>query len=116
MNNKNYKEFINQDYNSFSKWLFSLSGYEFAFLSSATGFLIAPNLTVNQQNSLGNFFILLGEVLITINAQDITNLQYPETKSNFKPELQTNSTEEEILLIKKELYKVINESFGNKKL
>ena len=58
-----YKKFINQDFGSFSDWLFSLNPYEFTLIATAIGFAISPALTVNQQNSLGNFFEMIGEVM-----------------------------------------------------
>ncbi len=55
MYSEQYEKFINQDYNSFADWLFSLNAYEFSLIAAAIGFAISPTLTVNQQNSLGNF-------------------------------------------------------------
>ncbi|MDD2208782.1 MAG: hypothetical protein PHU45_05510, partial [Bacilli bacterium] len=56
-----YQKFINQDFDSFSNWLFSLNAYEFSLIASIIGFVISPALTINQQGSLGNFFELLGQ-------------------------------------------------------
>ena len=64
----------NNDYNfsEFASYLYSLSGYEFTFLSVLLGYIIASPLTLNQQNSIGNFFESLGQIILTINAQEIT--------------------------------------------
>lgn len=67
-----YEEFISQDFNSFSKWLFSLNAYQFTLISTIIGFIISSELSINEQNSLGNFFELLGQVILTINAQGVT--------------------------------------------
>ena len=32
-----FKEFVNQDYNSLSNWLFSLNAYEFTLIATAIG-------------------------------------------------------------------------------
>lgn len=67
-----FNNFINQDYKTFSNWLFSLNAYEFTAIATLAGFIISPTLTINEQNSLGNFFELLGQVILTINAQNTT--------------------------------------------
>ena len=60
--------------NAFIDLLLSLNEYELTILGVAIGLLLAPTITTNQQNSLGNFFELIGQTLLTINAQAI-NLQ-----------------------------------------
>ena len=67
-------EFGDISCNAFVDLLLSLNQYELTILGFAIGTLIAPSITVNQQNSLGNFFELIGQTLLTINAQAI-NLQ-----------------------------------------
>lgn len=60
--------------NAFVNMLLSLNEYELTILGCAIGLILAPTITVNQQNSLGNFFELIGQVLLTVNAQAV-NLQ-----------------------------------------
>lgn len=60
------------NFKDLAEWLFTLSGLDFAIIGSVTGILIGSNLTVNQQNTIGNFLELVGQVLLTINAQEIT--------------------------------------------
>lgn len=67
-------EFGDMSCNAFVDLLLSLNSYELTILGTSIGLLIAPTITINQQNSLGNFFELLGQILLTINAQEI-NLQ-----------------------------------------
>lgn len=64
----------NSSYNfsEFADWLFSLSGYDFVIMGTIAAILIARNLTINQQDSIGNFLELIGEAILTINAQEIT--------------------------------------------
>ena len=48
------------------------------------GFALAPGLTTNQQNSVGNFIILFGQVLLTFNAQNnyLVNINNQSNKIN----------------------------------
>lgn len=96
MYSEHFEKFINQDFPSFSDWLFSLDPYEFTMISVVAGFLISPMLTVNQQNSLGNFFETLGQILLTVNAQT-TTLQQASNSKYIK------NLESEISKLKKEL-------------
>ncbi|MBQ8206121.1 MAG: hypothetical protein IJZ77_01500 [Bacilli bacterium] len=62
--------FINNDYDSLADYLFSFTGNEFSIISSIIAFVISQNLTIDQANSLGNFFELVGQFMITKAAQD----------------------------------------------
>ena len=61
-----------KDFSAFADWIFSLSGLDYTIAATTIAILISTKLDVNQQNSIGNFFFLIGQVLITMNAQDIT--------------------------------------------
>lgn len=67
-------EFGDISCNAFVDLLLSLNEYELTVLGCAIGLLLAPTMTINQQNSLGNFFELVGQILLTVNAQAV-NLQ-----------------------------------------
>ena len=71
MDKSEFEKFMSQDFNSFSSWLFSLNSYEFTFIASLAGFAIAPSLTLNEQNSLGNFFELLGQEILKLKDEVI---------------------------------------------
>jgi len=116
MDYKNYEEFVNQDFSSFSDWLFSLDAYEFSLIAAAIGFAISKNLTVNQQNSLGNFFELAGQVMLTINAQAATRQQQNSEKSSIKPYIEYSDLKEEILSIKREVIKLRQDALSNYKI
>lgn len=115
MFSEEHKKFVNQDFDSFSTWLSTLNPYEFTLVATAIGFAIAPVLTVNQQNSLGNFFELIGQVLLTINAQNVTSAQAKAKKPGIKPEIESATIEEEILKIKKEIIQLRIDSMSNYK-
>lgn len=110
-----YKKFIDQDFESFSRWLSSLNPYEFTMVGAAIGLAIAPALTVNQQNSLGNFFELVGQVILTINAQKITQQQFKAKQPSIKPFIESNSLEEEILKLKEEVIQLRKDAMSNYK-
>lgn len=115
MENECFDNFINQDFKSFSSWLFTLNPYEFTFFATLIGFVISPSLTINEQNSLGNFFELLGQVILTINAQGTTLRQKKNSISHIKNRLEKNSLEEEILLLKREVIKLRSDVLNNAK-
>ena len=73
--------------NAFIDLLLSLNEYELTVLGCAIGLLLAPTITVNQQNSLGNFFELIGQVLLTVNAQIINNQPSSPSKQQLYEEI-----------------------------
>ncbi len=77
-------QFINNNYQSLSDFLFSFSGNEFAIFSSIIGFVISQDLTPDQANSLGNFFENLGQFILAKAAQDqvILNRQNKNQQNN----------------------------------
>lgn len=115
MNDQCFENFINQDFETFSDWLFSLNAYEFTAIATLIGFIISPTLTLNQQNSLGNFFELLGQVILTINAQGTTLRQHRNEKPGIKEKLEKITLEEEIINIKKEVIKLRKDVLNNEK-
>lgn len=72
MNTEFFSNFNNKEFSKFSKFLFNLNPYEFSLIAPIIGSIIAKNLTIDQQNSLGNFFELLGQTILTIAAQKQT--------------------------------------------
>ncbi|MCI6763538.1 hypothetical protein MSH26_01500 [bacterium] len=72
MNNEAFANFTNQDYSGLSNWLNTLDPYEFSLFGVIAAYLIAPSLNANQQNSIGNFLEEIGQIILTIAAQNIT--------------------------------------------
>lgn len=97
MHSKEFDNFVNYDFRAFSDWLFSLNPYEFSMIAVLMGVIISPTLTINQQNSLGNFLELLGQVILTINAQ-ATTLGQSSRLHNL--EIEINKLKEEIVRLK----------------
>ena len=68
--NDSMNRFINNDYDSLADYLFSFTGNEFAIFSSIIGFIISQNLSIDQVNSLGNFFESVGQFMLAKASQD----------------------------------------------
>ena len=92
-------EFGDVSCNAFIDLLLSINEYELSILAFAIGAMLAPTITINQQNSLGNFFELIGQVLLTINAQAI-NLQ-PNAPSRQQLNEKINRLEKELQELKR---------------
>ena len=92
-------EFGDVSCNAFIDLLLSINEYELSILGFAIGAMLAPTITINQQNSLGNFFELIGQVLLTINAQAI-NLQ-PNAPSRQQLNDRINRLEKELQELKR---------------
>ena len=116
MDNKYINDLENFDFCSFSNWLSTLNPYEFTLVATIIGFIISPSLTLNQQNSIGNFFELLGQVILTINAQGTTVTQKLKEKPGIKEFFEKTTIEEEIANLKKEVIKLREDTLNNKKL
>ena len=73
---KSFDNLINtrpdQVYKDWAKFLTSLSPNEFVLLGVTIGISIAQDLSIVEQNSIGNFFQMIGELLITYNGQAVT--------------------------------------------
>lgn len=96
-------EFGDISCNAFVDLLLSLNPYELTILAFAISLLIAPTITINQQNALGNFFELVGQTLLNINAQEI-NLQ-PNTPSRQELNDKINRLEKELAFLKRKCNK-----------
>lgn len=79
-NNKNmYNNFYNNSCNNpcnnssyvnpLTQSFFSLQPKQFSLISSLLGILLIDNLDLNQQNSLGNFIVNVGQAILTAAAQ-----------------------------------------------
>lgn len=55
--------------NLLTKCFFSLPPKQFSLLSTLIGIFLIDNLDLNQQNSLGNFIVNVGQAVLTAAAQ-----------------------------------------------
>lgn len=63
-------QFLNNDYKGLADYLFSFNGNEFAIIASIIGYIISQNLSIDEVNSLGNFFECVGQFMLSKSAQD----------------------------------------------
>lgn len=112
MSNDSYKNFINQDFRELANWIYSLNGYEFVIVATLVGVLIATPLSINQQNSLGNFFEQIGQTMLTIAAQNQTVKHKVKQYSTLSNEA-ISDLEDEIHKIKEELYQLRKDALMN---
>lgn len=110
--NQNINDFIEQDFHDIAKWLNSLNAYEFTIIATVIGLLVAKGLTINQQNSLGNFFEQIGQTLLTIGAQNQTVKHDMKRNSSIKNGI-NKSLEEEIEDLKNEVINLRKDSLNN---
>ena len=57
---------------SFVKWIYDLSPLELISIGCVISIMICECTTVNEQNVLGNFLEMVGQILLTANAQATT--------------------------------------------
>lgn len=102
MNNEyDYQSFKKMNCETFIDYLLTLSSNELSVLAVGIGFLLSTNTNINQQNSLGNFFELIGQLLLTISAQEI-NLQ-PTYPSRIQLQQQINELKLEIARLRQSI-------------
>ncbi len=112
MDNNAFKKFMNQDFKELANWIYTLDPYEFTAIATLIGIILAPILSINQQNSLGNFFEQIGQTLLTIGAQS----QTVKHKNKQNSSIQYNNIddiENEINKIKDELIQLRKDSLMN---
>lgn len=110
--NEKFEKFVSQDFNDIAKWLNSLNAYEFTLIATGIGVIIAKGLTINQQNSVGNFFEQVGQTLLTIGAQNQTVKHDRRRKPGIKKGID-KSLEEEIKELKEEVIQLRKDSLNN---
>ena len=112
MDKNAYNDFINQDFSTLAKWIYNFNGYEFTLVATLIAFLIAPGMSINEQNALGNFFEQMGQTLLTIAAQNQTIKHKKKQISTLRDD-DINDLHEEIYKIKQELYQLRKDSLMN---
>ena len=95
MNNFDYNNIKDMSLSSLTDHLLSLNGTEFSILACIIGYALTINTTINEQASLGNFFELLGQFILTtsaqnykIKSQNIPSIQDIETQIKFLEQLE----------------------------
>jgi len=80
----------NNEFKSFSTFLSNLSPLEFTTLGCLIGLIITPQLNSNEQNSIGNFFELVGQVILTAQAQEGINNSFSSANDLESHKKETN--------------------------
>ena len=67
---------------SFIDQLLTLNGTEISVLACILGYSLTVNTTINQQSTLGNFFELIGQFILTSAAQTYNLKSKTSTNNN----------------------------------
>lgn len=89
--------------NSLAACFFSLPPKQFALLSSLVGILLIDNLDLNQQNSLGNFIVNVGQSILTAAAQGQFTEKSDSQDDHVRQQIQ--QLKQQILALEKEVEK-----------
>jgi hypothetical protein len=80
----NNKQNVHNNESNFVPCFLSIPPKQFALLSSLLGLLLIDNLDLDQQNSLGNFVVNIGQSILTAAAQgqalQSDNQKYDQTR------------------------------------
>ncbi len=75
MDTNKLEQLINTEYiKNLSSFILSLSSFEFVTAGTLVGYIISSVLTTQEQNSVGNWLELVGQIVLTFNAQGSANL------------------------------------------
>lgn len=84
---------------SLSSCFFKMSPKQLVLLSSLVGILLIDNLDLNQQNSLGNFIVDVGQAILTAAAQG----QLLKSSESQNDNSQNDDVRKEIQVLKKQI-------------
>lgn len=62
--------YSNDEIKNYASFLNNLSGNELALIATLSGYFLSQGLTVDQLNSIGNFFETVGQIILCIGAQE----------------------------------------------
>lgn len=96
----NSNDFNQQEIKNFASWLLSLSPFEFTTLGVIVGYILALSLTSDEQASVGNWFELVGQIMLTFNAQG-SNDQSPSYSQYYDLVKKVNDLENQLNNLKK---------------
>ena len=86
-----------------SSCLLSLPPKQFAVLATAFGLLLQDDLSIDQQNALGNFFLSVGQTMLTAAAQEQALQNCSSQNNNDQVHEDIEDLKKQITLLKKEL-------------
>lgn len=75
MNSNEFNNFINEEsLKNLCSYILNLTPFEFTTSATIVGYIISILLTTAEQNSVGNWFELVGQIILTFNAQGTNSL------------------------------------------
>ena len=83
--------------------LLSLPPKQFALLATTFGLLLLDDLSIDQQNALGNFFLSVGQTMLTTAAQEQALQSCKTQNENDQVHEDIEDLKKQITLLKKEL-------------
>lgn len=83
--------------------LLSLPPKQFALLATTFGLLLQDDLSIDQQNPLGNFFLSVGQTMLTAAAQEQVIQSCNAQNENDQVHEDIEDLKKQITLLKKEL-------------
>ncbi len=83
--------------------LLSLPPKQFAVLSTVFGLLLLDDLSIDQQNALGNFLLSIGQVMLTAAAQEQALQSCNSQNENDQIHDDIEDLKRQVSLLKKEL-------------
>lgn len=83
--------------------LLSLPPKQFSLLATTFGFLLLDDLSIDQQNALGNFFLTVGQTMLTTAAQEQALQSCNSQNETDQVHQDIEDLKNQIALLKKEL-------------
>lgn len=104
---ESFNDFTNVDYKQMSSILNQLSPLEFGTIGCLIGLILSSSLSSNELNSLGNFLELVGQVMLTCQAQmeTVSSQSSNQNYTQLKKELDEKFNFIMNILNKKNIYK-----------
>lgn len=90
-------------FKNFACLINSLSSFQFVTVGTLVGYILSLGLNINEQNSLGNWLELVGQILLTFNAQEETISSNNDTSNNTTLLCKIQELEEKIRILEKKI-------------
>lgn len=90
-------------FKNFAYLINSLSSFQFVTVGTLVGYILSLGLSINEQNSLGNWLELVGQILLTFNAQEETISSNNDASNNISLLYKIQELEEKIRILEKKI-------------
>lgn len=75
------RDYSKNNYQKFADLISQLTPFEFTLIGTIVAYILTIDLTPTQQNAFGNWLELVGQVMLTYNAQATVNITNDEYNS-----------------------------------